>query len=188
MGLSSDRKSRKDRRGRGRAFQSALIPLAIMRAQFAKQPNESREAYPSADSANPPRLGLHPHSTLASGRRIFTPRNTVSRNALACDRTFSRRAVQSYITADASGERGSFVRRQTDAMGERGACVRREPPDLRRFDPRTVVIRPLRVLVCFTLLVRGLGRAQDWLARIRSPLTQGTRALYGISYPASFAP
>ena len=94
-----------------------------MRVQFAKQPNESREAYPSADSANPPRLGLHPYSTFASERRIFTPRNTVSRNALACDRTFSGRATQSHIIPDASGEWLSLAYRHPCRAG---ACSRRE--------------------------------------------------------------
>ena len=66
------RKVTKVRRGRGRAFQSAPIPVSIMKEQLSNQPNEMAEAYPSADYANPPRLGLHPHSTLASGKRTFS--------------------------------------------------------------------------------------------------------------------
>ena len=53
----------------------------------------------------------------------------MSRDSLDCNRSFSGRKTQSHITADAVGDRGAFVRRQTDATGERGAFVRREPYD-----------------------------------------------------------
>ena len=80
-----------------------------MRALFTNNLTKWREANPSADSANPPRLGLHPHSTLASEKRIFTPRNTVSRSFTPCERSFSGRATQSHIIAHASGERGALA-------------------------------------------------------------------------------
>ena len=168
--LSSDRKGRKIGQGR------EGYPLTSFERQFSHIIRAANLPPPTPPPSRPSRA--------ADARSAA--RGSVSRGSLDGNRQFSGRTKGGAYYCGRNGQVVSDRAAGAVASGVRSFCGSRGTGS--RALPRDGVIRPLRVLVCFTLLVRGLGRARNRLARIRSPLTQGTRALYGISYPASFAP
>ena len=62
-----------------------------MTALFNDKRTTGKKPEPSAEIANLPRLGLHPHSTFASGKRLLTSRNIASQDTFDCHPPFSER-------------------------------------------------------------------------------------------------
>ena len=131
MPLSSDRKGRKIAEDGG-----GLTRRSDLRTQTATMTSHSATAIlhcrPRAAHAHLPRLGLHPHSPLASGERTFSARSEVcrKRSVTAFRRSpHAQRAVHITADAPASGcgrERVAFlVRRQANISSRRRRHIER---------------------------------------------------------------